>query len=483
MIALIILLVILSGLFLYKALRRKTRTSLSTNKAQHQAIDFKPEIFAKPFPDRIRTIQFHANAIKRGFANGDLSMVNLSYAKFIEAIRQQNVNEHGAYEDYLSAAREEYDRFRQAYQLEYPSQFLPPVDRKLTRRSVASESTRVIVKGDNTKLMALVNDLGGNGHPEYPLLRKEYAIESGIRIADFSGWVVQQLREKDYESLYAFIKEIYLGRDEALENELNEKYVKFLQKDFAGLFDKINSEAILEIQAFFILRHGIDDFNREFWIAEGKNGESLVKILSVYSFSVNRDAFQPSVKRANRFLNEMRKDGDLEYWLEFKDYTLEEIEKEYRLDNATGMAEKLRKLTPGERLHFFDFARHAGNYWNGQSTYSTRSFGINELKSAAHMTELELFHEKKELDAIPEVVSKGELKEAAEKAGFEIKKSWTLQKIYESLVKTESGKKLLSDGLKTQTVLHFNVRYAPDVEMILQNQEKIKRVVDLIAMM
>jgi hypothetical protein len=467
----------------YIVQKRKGHLVQSTNKASAPRGNFESRILSKPFPDRLQTIQFHASAIKRGFANGDLALVNLSYAKIIEAVRQQNLKEKGAYEEYLTVARQEYDDFRSVYKFEYPQQFLPPSQWKPKAGPSLSSNEKIVLVSDNSKLKALIAELGGSGHPEYPLLRREYATESGIKASDFSGWVVEQLRTKDYDSLYAFSKEVYLGRDASFEDTFKEKFSSFLQKDFGALFNSIEPEAIFEIRAFFILAYGIDDFNREFWIAEGKDGELLAKVLSVYRFSVNKDSCQPLVKKANLFLKEMRKDKLIEYWLEFKNYTLEEIKKDYKLDEKTDLAQKLRKLSLGERLFFFDFAHTDGSYWSGASSYRTRRFGIMERQGVTKMVELGIFRENSVLEAIPEVASKGELKEAAEKSGFEVKKSWTLQKIYENLRKSDKGEEFLMGFLKDKTVVSFNEEFRADLVEILENQERIKRLVDLLAVM
>ncbi|MDR3714759.1 MAG: hypothetical protein P4L51_18240 [Puia sp.] len=463
---------------------KKRRKSLRPSATElGRKISFQSEIAGKKYPERISNIHFHSNGIARGLASGDMGFVNLSYAKLIESLRQQNIQEKGVFDGDLEVARAEYTRFRETYGYEYPEQFLPPSQRK--RVGVVDPPTRrmpIDFQSDDRKLKKLVADLKGAGHAEYPLLRKEYAMTSGMPYKDFSGWVMEQLTEKDWNALYSFVKELYVGRDEFFADHFNGVFANFKQKDFGALFETIDPRAIRDLQAFFVMGKGIDDFGREFWIAEGKSGELLAKVLCVYPFSINPEAFEPLMKRANKFIKEMRAPGDVEYWKEFPNYRKAELRKSYDLEITTDLPEKLRQLTLGERLHFFDFAHGEGKYWSGISSYKTRWLGVNEEESVAHMLSLGLFEENNDIEAILETTSKGELKEAAEKAGLEVKKSWTRKKLYENLRKSQEGEAFLASFLVGRTVLLFKEEYRADMERLVAFQDYIKRTVDLIAM-
>lgn len=466
--------------------RQSSNSSTTNGQTNSTRQKFQSKISNLPFPDRIDAIVWHIKAIDKGLANNDLELANLSYAKLIESIRQQNVTENGTFEDHLQTIRKEYDEFRTYYGLEYPQQFLPPSQRQKTQTTSTIQSIpKPTVTSNNSKLKTLLSELGSKGHAEYPLLRKEYAVTSGMPYTDFSGWVIEQLKTKDYNSLYAFVKEYYLGRDNDTysEQELKKTFEKFLTKNFKALFKNIDEQAIFEIQSFFILKRGIDDFNREFWIAEDKEAELLCKILSVYSFEIVPNSFDPLIKKANKFLREMRKDND--FWKEYKNYKIEELQNEYKLKTTNGLEKKLRQLNAGERLHFFDFATVYSyrKFWNGDSSYKTRSFGINELDSVNNISELGIFDTVNDLNAIPEITSKGELKETAEKAGFEIKKSWTMDKIFENLMKSEQGQTFLKEFVKGKQILAFKDEYRTDLTNIFKHQVKMKRTVDLITMM
>ena len=132
---------------------------------------------------------------------------------------------------------------------------------------------------------------------------------------------------------------------------------------------------------------------------------------------------------------------------------------------TTQLAEKLKGLTPGERLHFFDFAIYSRTFWNGDSSAKARGFGINEHESLESIGRLNIFEA------------------SIDKVGFTIKKSWGMDKIFESLMKDEKGQSFLKDFVCEKTVLLFKQEYSPDISSLFEYQSKIKRTVDLLAIM
>ena len=112
------------GLLIYFGTRKKTdqtfaenrknsntsTTNIQTSSTQQK---FQSKVSQLPFPDRIDAIVWHIKAIDKGLANNDLELVNLSYAKLIESIRQQNITEKGNFEDHLQTIRKKNEEFRE----------------------------------------------------------------------------------------------------------------------------------------------------------------------------------------------------------------------------------------------------------------------------------------------------------------------------------------------------------------------------------
>ena len=63
------------------------------------------------FPDRTREIKIHREAARQLRARGDHSGARLSYFKWVESVRQQNVNSEGKLERDLEEAKREYSEF------------------------------------------------------------------------------------------------------------------------------------------------------------------------------------------------------------------------------------------------------------------------------------------------------------------------------------------------------------------------------------
>jgi len=120
----VILLIVAFIVFLASRKKRVNRNPSVSNLRQQFTFKTVREIRG------IDLIPFHINNLEKAFARGDLKIVNLSYAKIIEIVRQKNVDEKGEHEEILKSLRNEYEQFRQSHGLEYPQQFLPPTQKK-----------------------------------------------------------------------------------------------------------------------------------------------------------------------------------------------------------------------------------------------------------------------------------------------------------------------------------------------------------------
>lgn len=387
----IILIVLAVGLVIYLLTKKKSDTKTTVQKGNK----FQSKLNQLYFPDRVDTIKWHIDAIDKGFKNGDLGFVNLSYAKLIENIRQQNENENGNYEDVLKTIMDEYTEFRNIYGLQDPEQFLPPAERK--RKSTTSKSSSL----------------------------------STIEKRDFTSYLT------------------------------------------------IDSNAITDTKTLFDLAGNADGFNREFWITDNGEAKLLAKVLSVYSFSIKTQNFNILIDKANRFIKQMRKEAP-HFWNQFPLYNITDLNESYPLNVKTDILIKLQSLSVNERLYFFDFV--FGTYWTGQSSSRTRNIGFDEKSALKKLVKLDFFSESKDLESILDIVGKRELKEFADKYEFELKKSWTVEKIFDYSMSTEQGKGFLKSFVDTKQVLKFNTIYKEDFKTIVTNQVKIKKVTDLICM-
>jgi len=121
-----IIIIAVVGLILFLVTRKKNENSFPTVSNLQNQFTFK----AVKEIRGIDLIPFHINNLEKAFARGDFNIVNLSYAKIIEIVRQKNVAAKGKHEEILKSLRNEYEQFRQSHGLEYPQQFLPPSKQK-----------------------------------------------------------------------------------------------------------------------------------------------------------------------------------------------------------------------------------------------------------------------------------------------------------------------------------------------------------------
>lgn len=104
--------------------KKSSRVSAITTIEKSPKLDFTSEL--DKFPDRTDAIKFHKQSILKALAGGDVELANLSFAKLVESVRQQNINLGGSLDNELVLLRKIYDSFRMEYHLEYPKQFLQP---------------------------------------------------------------------------------------------------------------------------------------------------------------------------------------------------------------------------------------------------------------------------------------------------------------------------------------------------------------------
>jgi hypothetical protein len=205
-------------LFKSKKERLDNTGAALTVKTTQKPVVFQSKVQHFPFPDRNETIAFHVNALQRGFKTGDLDFVNLSYAKLIEAVRQQNINEKGKHDALLEDTWKEYDDFRKAYGLSYPPQFLPPSKGKMkTPPSKPRIPAGIIINPESNFPLTVYNA------PEN-ILQQVTHIFADEKIGNKEKFLMPLFAENDIKcrEITSYIdkyKPIYLAKMEALKQQ------------------------------------------------------------------------------------------------------------------------------------------------------------------------------------------------------------------------------------------------------------------------
>src|ERR1035438_3766873 len=116
---------------------------------------------------------------------------------------------------------------------------------------------------------------------------------------------------------------------------------------------------------------------------------------------------------------EEKKNGGGDYWEPIPYFNIKDLKLSFSIEPKTDFLNKLQSRGIGERLHFCDFGLSPSftKYWPGNISYKTRSVGVCEIESVHKMVELNLYSYTEDIESVPDLVSKGELKERAEKNG------------------------------------------------------------------
>lgn len=116
------------------------------------------------FPDRTFEIQLHRENARKYFNEKNFDMARLSFFKWVESLRQQNVNTAGKLEEELKAAQKEYSEFVKQDPL-----YLKTIERILSK---IKESSGIL----QTDLYKFFPDINKNDI-SYTLF---YAAENGV---------------------------------------------------------------------------------------------------------------------------------------------------------------------------------------------------------------------------------------------------------------------------------------------------------------
>lgn len=112
----------------------------------------------KPFPDRWNDITFHRMHLEELLQKGDFESANVTFAKLIESLRQQNENLDGGFRHDYENAVQEYENFLTKHKLEKPEQFLDPTKPKPKKKFNSSDFFGTKTHSPNFKFSVAYQD-------------------------------------------------------------------------------------------------------------------------------------------------------------------------------------------------------------------------------------------------------------------------------------------------------------------------------------
>jgi len=300
----------------------------------------------------------------------------------------------------------------------------------------------------------------GVGHPEYPILDKQYSPSSRVPCTDLVPFISKRIIERDIFSIKIVMRAVIEGNpglgigpdwiDESIDNILSipfENYVSFSSPN-----------AFSELKALFIVA------------AKGGGGKEFLITEEIPRFiSWACIAHQPSwstqlhslSKKANSWITKMAKDTP--YWQEYGRFDVREvpnvsIENEFRAVILT--------LSPAARLQLFYTVERGGGSLPSLTNYQIRSLGIDVENTSKELIDSRLLLSSSSKEAIESAHSKQELVELCETNGATYKKSWKKEKLVDALQKMDST--ILERIAESKNLVSPNYQRYPDLRNVVR---------------
>lgn len=307
---------------------------------------------------------------------------------------------------------------------------------------------------------SFLSAIKGVGHPEYPILDKQYSPSSRVPCTDLVPFISKQINERDIGSIKTVMRAVIEGNpglgigpdwiDDSIDNILSipfENYVSFS-----------SANALPELKALFIVA-AKGGGGREFLITE-----EIPRLIS-WACIAHHPSWSTQLhslsKKANSLITKMAKDTP--YWQEYGKFEVTEfpsvsIENELR---AVILA-----LSPAARMQLLYTVEKGGGSLSSLTNYQIRSLGINTEKTSKELIDSGLVLSSSSKEAIESAHSKQELVELCENNGATYRKSWKKEKLVDALQKMDST--TLDKIAKSKNLVSPNYERYPDLRNVVK---------------
>lgn len=330
-----------------------------------------------------------------------------------------------------------------------------------------------------------------NGHSQNIFISNKYSIESKIPTIDYSNWIINKLKIKDYESIWKLLVELYISsgftlkEDRQIEMNSKKKFIAFIDTDFKGF---INSDEILyyELVSVFLITQMYEKQNNGFNIAEDKKSEYLARLLGFYSFSLNEEKLEILIKRTNAFIKKIKKESEglTDYWDNWKLYN----KKDFSLNNINpcneDFKEKIKELNISEKFLIYDLfkRKYVFSLKEGISYYQSRQFGLNEFNAIEKLEKFGFFTNIDSFDSISDVLKKSDLVEFFTTKGIDIKKSWTAKKIIQNIQKLDNGSELIQDLINQFQIVELENSIKEEITKLIEYKNSVRNIAEVLCL-
>jgi hypothetical protein len=304
------------------------------------------------------------------------------------------------------------------------------------------------------------------GHPEYPVLNRQYSPSSRVPCTDLVPFITEMLREGNLPSIKKIMRAVIEANpglgigidvswiDERIENVMStplDKYVLF-QSD---------PTAIDQLRALFIIAEK-EGGGREFWITTDIP-RLFSQALIVYSPKWSH-LLEELAQRANKWIEEMAKDTP--YW---RDYPKFEAISSFPCPEPSTAEAKVQSLSPAARLQLFYAFERGGGPIDTLTNYSIRSFGIDVVQTCRELIESQLLIHSESVKALESALTKQDLLGLCESRGTNFRKSWKKGKLLEALTKIDVG--LIKVLAREKGLVGVNTVYSSELAILHDSAE------------
>ncbi|MBN1317266.1 MAG: hypothetical protein JXA42_17415, partial [Anaerolineales bacterium] len=307
---------------------------------------------------------------------------------------------------------------------------------------------------------SFLSSIKGVGHPEYPILDKQYSPSSRVPCTDLVPFISKRIIERDIGSIKIVMRAVIEGNpglgigsdwiDESIDNILSipfENYVSFL-----------SANAFPELKALFIVAAKVGG-GREFLITE-----EIPRLIS-WACIAHHPSWSNQVhslsKKANSWITKMAKDTP--YWQEYGRFDVREVPS---VSIQNELRAVILSLSPAARMQLFYTVERGGGSLPSLTNYQIRSLGINAEKTSKELIDSGLVLPSSSKVAIEAAHSKQELVELCETNGVTCRKSWNKERLVDALQKIDSA--ILEKAAKSKNLVSPNYERYPDLRNVVR---------------
>ena len=306
---------------------------------------------------------------------------------------------------------------------------------------------------------SFLSSIKGVGHPEYPILDKQYSPSSRVPCTDLVPFISKRIIERDITSIKIIMRAV-LGAnpglgigpdwiDESIDDILSIPFEKYVSFSSANVFP--------ELKALFIVA-AKDGGGREFLITE-----EIPRLISwvciAHHPSWSTQVYSLSQK-ANSWIAKMAKDTP--YWQEYGRFDLRDVPS-VSIENE--LRSVILTLTPAARLQLLYTVERGGGSLPSLTNYQIRSLGINVEKTSKELIDSGLVILSSSNEAIESAHSKQELVDLCETNGATYRKSWNKEKLVDALQKMDST--ILEKIAKSKNLVSPNYEQYPGLKNVV----------------